>query len=154
MERSQVEVKIMKSLSYSNVSDNKKLECVYFNKNLCKTGDCKPHVIECNSDAHNSASSRPQFCFALWANISKSLTDEIKGCWISEVNHCSYDDRCVEQKLNPNQGLYFCCCSQSHCNQNVYYEPVDLDASCKLLPFGTASQEVYVFEHDILLFVS
>ncbi len=59
-------------------------------------------------------------CYALWKNISGTITFKKKGCWPNKICTARKDNlaECVGH-YNSHNDLYFCCCLGFMCNKNI-----------------------------------
>ncbi|XP_015785017.1 activin receptor type-2B [Tetranychus urticae] len=111
------------SVNSSNHSPNLvdvDLKCSFYNETVCATGNCNTDssVVKCAQDLTNTGSEK--YCYSLWSNSSSAgeITIKYKGCLTGHNYDCTNSTKCIASRVY--KGIYFCCCSEDLCNNDVY----------------------------------
>uniref|UniRef100_T1KC41 Serine/threonine-protein kinase receptor n=1 Tax=Tetranychus urticae TaxID=32264 RepID=T1KC41_TETUR len=112
-----------KQMADSNHSPNLvdvDLKCSFYNETVCATGNCNTDssVVKCAQDLTNTGSEK--YCYSLWSNSSSAgeITIKYKGCLTGHNYDCTNSTKCIASRVY--KGIYFCCCSEDLCNNDVY----------------------------------
>lgn len=96
------------------------LKCSFYNETVCATGNCNTDssVVKCAQDLTNTGSEK--YCYSLWSNSSSAgeITIKYKGCLTGHNYDCTNSTKCIASRVY--KGIYFCCCSEDLCNNDVY----------------------------------
>jgi Activin types I and II receptor domain len=80
-----------------------------------QASNCSSAVLACGAP---DAPGKRTHCYALWRNVSGSVTVILKGCWL-DYEEC-YDRReCLGLPTTHVTDGYFCCCDVDECNRNM-----------------------------------
>lgn len=100
-------------LSEPAVCEHYDAECE--KKNGGQAQNCSSTVEACGPA---DAPGKRTHCYALWRNVSGSVTVILKGCWL-DYEKCYDRQECLGFAVTHVTNGYFCCCDKDECNRNI-----------------------------------